>query len=199
MKWTVVQKRIREIWPDIAEDLPGRSKRAKGQIEYEDDRVFEAALYMVRHNIAMRDLEEERYPSPNPLYLRLAAMVRSRVLDRVWTSYLADAGQAELKGWAAAFERIRRNRRRSSTDKSRCPPAKSGKKPTKPERTGLSPGLAWLEILLRGLEDIRDNNGIGQAISRERAQGRPKRGGKPLRGSRRAGGAGSASVWRGAR
>ena len=109
---------------------------------------------MVRHNIAMRDLEGKRYPSPNPLYLRLAAMVRSRVLDMAWIAYLEDISRAERDEWAAAFERIRRNRRRSSTGKSRCPPAKSGKKPAKPERTGLSPGLAWLEILLRGLEDV---------------------------------------------
>lgn len=160
MNWRAVHGRIREIWSAIVEDLPERSKRARGQIKYDDERVFEAALYMVRHNIAMRDLEDERYPSPNPLYLRLAAMVRSRVLDRAWAAYLENASRAELETWAGAFERIRRNRRRSTKGKARRPRAKDKDSPSKPERTGLSPGLAWLEILLRGLEDVCAEKGI---------------------------------------
>ena len=154
MQWPAVQKRIRQIWPKIAKHMPERTKRGKGQLDYEDELVFEAALYMVRHNISMRKRLGDRYPWPNPLYLRIMVMVRSRVLDIAWAAYLKEASRAELKEWAEAFGHIRRNRRRSSTGKSRCPPAKSGKKPTKPERTGLSPGLAWLEILLRGLEDV---------------------------------------------
>ena len=137
----------------------------------EEERVFEAALYMVRHNIAMRDLEDERYPSPNPLYLRLAAMVRSRVLDRAWAAYLENASRAELETWAGAFERIQRNRRRSTKGKARRPRAKDKDSPSKPERTGLSPGLAWLEILLRGLEDVCAEKGIDM----ERFIGRDKR------------------------
>jgi len=160
MKWTAVRRRIRVIWPKIAKHVPKRKKRSEGHIEYDDERVFEAALYMVRHNIAMRDLEEERYPSPNPLYLRLAAMVRSRVLDRAWATFLENASRAELEAWAAAFERIRRNRRWECMDKERRASTPAKGKGSKPERTGLSPGLAWLEILLRGLEDACKDKGI---------------------------------------
>lgn len=169
MEWPVVQKRIRKIWKKIAKHVPERTKRAKGQLDYEDEQVFEAALYMVRHNIAMRDLEEERYPSPNPLYLRLAAMVRSRVLDMAWASFLKDTSRAELEDWAAAFDGIRRHRRRPSKGKVPRPRVKDGKKLLKPERTGLSSGLAWIEILRRGLEDICVDRGIDLDISRERA------------------------------
>ena len=109
MKWTDVQKRISKIWPEPPGHVPKPSKRSIGQTVYKDEEVFEAALYMVRHNIAMRDLEEERYPSPNPLYLRLAAMVRSRVLDMAWAAFLKGASRAELEEWSAAFERIRQN------------------------------------------------------------------------------------------
>lgn len=153
MQWLAVRRRIRQIWPKIAKHMFERTKRAKGQLDYEDELIFEAALYMVRNNIAMRDLEEERYPSPNPLYLRLAAMVRSRVLDMAWASFLTDASRAELEEWAAAFERIRCNRRRPPTGKGVRQRVQKDKKPLRPERTGLSPGLAWIEILWRGLED----------------------------------------------
>ena len=169
MNWRAVHGRIREIWSAIVEDLPERSKRARGQIKYDDERVFEAALYMVRHNIAMRDLEDERYPSPNPLYLRLAAMVRSRVLDEAWAAYLKKATQAELKEWLAAFERIKLNRRWKCMDEERRAKTPAKGKGSKPERTGLSPGLAWIEILRRGLEDLCEDRGIDLDISRERA------------------------------
>ena len=97
MKWTVVRRRIREIWPKIAK-LPSERKPAPGpKVKYEDERVFEAALYMVWHNHSMRNRLPARYPSPNPLYLRIAAMVRSRALDAVWTAYLEKASQDELQ------------------------------------------------------------------------------------------------------
>ena len=149
--------------------MPERSKRSIDQTVYKDEEVFEAALYMVRHNIAMRHLKEERYPKPNPLYLRLAAMVRSRVLDIAWAAYLKDAGRAELKEWAASFKRIRQNRRWKYLDKKRREATPAKGKGSKPYRTGLSPGLAWIEILLRGLEDVCEDRGINLDNSRERA------------------------------
>ena len=151
MKWTEVRRRIREIWPKIEGLMPKRMPAPGHKFEYEDMRVFEAALYMVWHNHSMRNRLPRRYPSPNPLYLRIAAMVRSRVLDAVWTAYLEKAGRNELKAWQEAFERIRANRRAPKAEmrsKKRVAVRK-----TKPERTGLSPGLAWVEILRRGLED----------------------------------------------
>ena len=167
MEWPVVQKRIRKIWKKISKHVPERTKRAKSQLDYEDERVFEAALYMVRHNIAMRDLKEDRYPSPNPLYLRLVAMVRSRVLDEAWAAYLKKATQAELKEWLAAFERIKLNRRWKCMDEERRAKTPAKGKGSKPERTGLSPGLAWIEILRRGLEDLCEDRGHRLNISRE--------------------------------
>jgi hypothetical protein len=135
---------------------------------YEDEEVFEAALYMVRHNIAMRHLDEKCYPKPNPLYLRLAAMVRSRVLDRAWSAYLENASRAELEEWAEAFERIRQNRRWKYMDKKRRAATPAKGKGSKPSRTGLSPGLAWIEILLRGLEDVCAKRGGGMDIDQRR-------------------------------
>ena len=151
MKWTVVQKRIQKTWPRITKLLPERKPAPGPKFEYEDMRVFEAALYMVWHNHSMRNRLPRRYPSPNPLYLRIATMVRSRVLDAVWTAYLEKAGRNELKAWQEAFERIRANRR-APKDEMRSKKRVAARK-TKPERTGLSPGLAWVEILRRGLED----------------------------------------------
>ena len=151
MKWTVVRRRIREIWPKIAK-LPSERKPAPGpKVKYEDERVFEAALYMVWHNHSMRNRLPARYPSPNPLYLRIAAMVRSRALDAVWTAYLEKAGREELKAWQEAFGRIQANRRAPKAE-MRSKKRVAARK-TKPERTGLSPGLAWVEIMRRGLED----------------------------------------------
>jgi DNA repair photolyase len=159
MQWLVVQKRIRQIWPKIAKHMPERTKRGKGQLDYEDELVFEAALYMVRHNISMRNRLGDRYPWPNPLYLRLAAMVRSRVLDIAWAAYLKEASRAELKEWAEAFERIRQNRRLKCMEEGRREAIPAKGKGSKPYRTGLSPGLAWIEILLRGLEDACRSRG----------------------------------------
>ena len=151
MKWTAVRRRIREIWPKIADLMPKRKPAPGPKVEYKDERVFEAVLYMVWHNHSMRNRLPGRYPSPNPLYLRIAAMVRSRALDAVWTAYLEKAGCEELKAWQEAFERIQANRRAPKAEmrsKKRV-----AVRNTKPERTGLSPGLAWVEIMRRGLED----------------------------------------------
>ena len=161
MKWTVVQRRIREIWKKekIAKLMPKRKPAPGPKFEYEDMRVFEAALYMVWHNHSMRNRLSDRYPSPNPLYLRIAAMVRSRALDSAWAAYLEKASRAERGEWAAAFERIQRNRRKGMNKGRYAKISKRGEG-SKPERTGLSPGLAWVEILRRGVEDVRPKKGI---------------------------------------
>ena len=151
MKWTVVQKRIQKTWPRITKLLPERKPAPGPKFEYEDMRVFEAALYMVWHNHSMRNRLPGRYPSPNPLYLRIAAMVRSRALDAAWKTYLEKAGREELKAWQEAFGRIQANRRAPKAEMRRK--KRTAARTTKPERTGLSPGLAWVEILRRGLED----------------------------------------------
>ena len=151
MKWTVVQRRIRETWSEVAKHVPERMPAPGPKFEYEDMRVFEAALCMVWHNHSMRNRLPGPYPSPNPLYLRIAAMVRSRALDAVWTAYLEKAGREELKAWQEAFGRIQANRRAPKAE-MRSKKRVAARK-TKPERTGLSPGLAWVEILRRGLED----------------------------------------------
>ena len=151
MEWPVVQKRIQKTWSKIAKLLPERKPARGPKFEYEDVQVFEAALCMVWHNHSMRNRLDGRYPSPNPLYLRIAAMVRSRVLDAAWKAYLEKANRNELKAWQEAFERIRANRRAPKGEK-RSKKRVAARK-TKPERTGLSPGLAWVEILRRGLED----------------------------------------------
>ena len=78
-------------------------------------------------------------------------MVRSRALDTVWTAYLEKAGREELKAWQEAFGRIQANRRAPKAE-MRSKKRVAARK-TKPERTGLSPGLAWVEIMRRGLED----------------------------------------------
>lgn len=167
MQWPAVQKRVHKIWQKIAKDQQGRSRRSEGQIKYEDELVFEAALYMVWHNHSMRNRLAGRFPSPNPLYLRLAAMVRSRVLDRVWAAYLEDTSRAEREEWSAAFERIQRNRRKGM-NKGRYAKIPKRGEGSKPERTGLSSGLAWIEILLRGLEDVCEGKGIDLDLTRER-------------------------------
>ena len=151
MKWTVVRRRIRQIWPKIAKLMPKRKPAPGRKFEYEDERVFEAVLYMVWHNHSMRNRLPGRYPSPNPLYLRIAAMVRSRALDAAWKAYLEKASQDELQAWQEAFGRIQANRRAPKAE-MRSKKRMAARK-TKPERTGLSPGLAWVEIMRRGLED----------------------------------------------
>ena len=151
MKWTVVQRRIREIWPKIEEFVPERMTASGYKFKYEDELVFEAALCMVWHNHSMRNRLPGRYPSPNPLYLRIAAMVRSRALDAVWTAYLEKAGCEELKAWQEAFERIQANRRAPKAEMRSKNKKRVAVRKTKPERTGLSPGLAWFEIMRRGV------------------------------------------------
>ena len=54
MKWTVVQRRILEIWPKIAKHVPERMTAPGHKFEYEDERVFEAMLKMVWDDHPMR-------------------------------------------------------------------------------------------------------------------------------------------------
>ena len=176
MKWTVVQRRIREIWEKkkIAKLMPKRTTAPGYKFKYEDERVFEAMCKMVWDDHPMRNRLPGPYPSPNPLYLRIAAMVRSRALDAVWTAYLEKAGREELKAWQEAFGRIQANRR---APKAKMRSKKRGAaRKSKPERTGLSPGLAWLEILLRGLEDACPKKGIDMGRFSGREQGWIRRG-----------------------
>ena len=72
MQWLAVRKRIRETWSEVAKHVPERMTAPGRKFEYEDELVFEAALYMVWHNQSMRNRLPGRYPSPNPLYLRIA-------------------------------------------------------------------------------------------------------------------------------
>ena len=167
MEWPAVQKRIHKIWPKIAKLMPKRMTASGYKFKYEDELVFEAALYMVWHNHSMRNRLPGRYPSPNPLYLRIAAMVRSRALDAAWKTYLEKAGREELKAWQEAFGRIQANRRAPKAEKRSK--KRVAVRKTKPERTGLSPGLAWVEILLRGLEDFCGDHVIGPDSFPERA------------------------------
>ena len=72
---------------------------------------------------------------------------------------LAELSKKELLAWRVQIERYRQGKRKHG---------------------GFSLAVSWCLVLWRGLEDICDDNGIGQAISRERAQGRLRRGGMPL-------------------
>ncbi len=130
MKWTDVRRRIREIWPDIAKHVPDREKRSEGHIEYGDDLVFEAMLKMIWDDQPMRKPLGAPYPTVHPLYRRIAVLVQSRALDKMWAGYLAKLSKDERQAWRDALARIQEGR-----------------------RGGVSPGLAWFEIMRRGLED----------------------------------------------
>ena len=128
MKWTVVQRRIREIWPKIEEFVPARMTAPGHKFEYEDERVFEAMLKMVWDDHPMRKPLGHPYPTVHPLYRRIAVLVQSRALDKMWAVYLRQLDKDERQAWRDAFARIQEGR-----------------------RGGISPGLAWFEILRRGV------------------------------------------------
>ena len=132
MEWPVVQKRIQKIWPKITKLLPERKPAPGPKFEYEDMRVFEAALYMVWHNHSMRNRLPGRYPSPNPLYLRIAAMVRSRALDAAWKAYLEKASQDELR---PGRRPLGASRPIGAPPRPRCG-ARSGWQPERPSPSG---------------------------------------------------------------
>ena len=130
MKWTVVQRRIREIWEKkkIAKLMPKRKPAPGPKFEYEDERVFEAMLKMVWNDHPMRKPLGRPYPTVHPLYRRIAVLVQSRALDKMWAVYLRQLDKDERQAWREAFARIQEGR-----------------------RGGISPGLAWFEILRRGV------------------------------------------------
>lgn len=128
MKWTVVQRRIREIWPKIEGLVPEREKLSEGRIVYKDRLVFEAMLKMIWDDHPMRKPLGHPYPTVHPLYRRIAVLVQSRALDKMWASYLEELSKDELLAWRDAFARIQEGR-----------------------RGGVSVGLAWFEILRRGV------------------------------------------------
>ena len=128
MKWTDVRRRIREIWPKIEEFVPERMPAPGHKFEYEDERVFEAMLKMVWDDHPMRKPLGYPYPTVHPLYRRIAVLVQSRALDAMWGGYLAKLSKDERQAWRDAFARIQEGR-----------------------RGGVSLGLAWFEIMRRGL------------------------------------------------
>ena len=128
MKWTVVQRRIREIWPKIEGLVPEREKLSEGRIVYKDRLVFEAMLKMVWDDHPMRKPLGRPYPTVHPLYRRIAVLVQSRALDKMWAVYLAELSKDERQAWKDAFARIQKGR-----------------------RGGVSMGLAWFEIMRRGV------------------------------------------------
>ena len=130
MKWTDVRHRIREIWPEIAKHEPERKAAPGHKFEYSDELVFEAMCKMVWDDHPMRKLLGPPYPTVHPLYRRISALVQSRALDKMWAGYLKLLDKDERQAWRGAFGRIREG-----------------------QRGGISPGLAWFEIMRRGLED----------------------------------------------
>ena len=128
MKWTVVQSRILEIWPKIEGLMPKRMTAPGHKFEYEDERVFEAMLKMVWDDHPMRKPLGPPYPTVHPLYRRIAVLVQSRALDKMWAVYLRQLGKDERQAWRDAFLRIKEGR-----------------------RGGVCAGLAWVEILRRGV------------------------------------------------
>lgn len=130
MEWADIQKRIREIWEKkkIAKLMPKRTTAPGRKFEYEDELVFEAMLKMVWDDHPMRKPLGHPYPTVHPLYRRIAVLVQSRALDKMWAVYLRQLDKDERKAWRDAFARIQEG-----------------------ERGGVSLGLAWVEILRRGV------------------------------------------------
>lgn len=144
MKWTVVQRRIREIWEKkkIAKHVPKCTTAPGNKFEYPDERVFEAMLKMVWDDHPMRKPLGHPYPTVHPLYRRIAVLVQSRALDKMWAVYLRQLDKDERQAWRDAFARIQEGR-----------------------RGGVSLGLAWFEIMRRGLEDqmlVKRNRALGR-------------------------------------
>ena len=130
MEWADIQKRICEIWEKkkIAKLMPKRTTAPGRKFEYEDELVFEAMLKMVWDDHPMRKPLGPPYTTVHPLYRRIAVLVQSRALDKMWAVYLRQLDKDERKAWRDAFARIQEGR-----------------------RGGVSLGLAWFEIMRRGL------------------------------------------------
>lgn len=128
MKWTAVRSRTREIWPKIAKHVPEQVTAPGHKFEYPDELIFEAMCKMVWDDHPMRKPLGPPYPTVHPLYRRIAVLVQSRALDKMWAGYLKQLDKNERKAWRDAFARIREGR-----------------------RGGVCAGLAWYEIMRRGL------------------------------------------------
>ena len=128
MKWAIVRRRIREIWPKIEGLVPERERRSEGRIAYQDRLVFEAMCKMVWADHPMRKPFGHPYPTVHPLYRRIAVLVQSRALDKMWAVYLKQLDKDERQSWRDAFARIQNG-----------------------ERGGVCAGLAWFEIMRRGV------------------------------------------------
>ena len=128
MQWPAVKKRIRQIWPKIAKHVPERMVAPGHKYEYSDELVFEAMCKMVWDDHPMRKPLGSPYPTVHPLYRRIAVLVQSRALDKMWVGYLKQLDKDERKTWRDAFARIQKGR-----------------------RGGVSVGLAWFEIMRRGV------------------------------------------------
>ena len=135
MKWNFVRKRIREIWPHIQQHVPARGELSQGHVKFDDGLVFEAALYLIWRDSSINKVLGHPYPTVHPLHRRIAALVHARALDKLWADYLARLRKDELQAWEDAFAKIQEGR-----------------------RGGISIGLAWCEILRRGLEDRLGRN-----------------------------------------
>lgn len=112
--------------------MPARGSKSAAHMDYSDELVFEAALYMVWRNHPMRKPLGPPYPTVHPLYRRIAVLVQSRALDKMWAGYLGELRKDELLAWEKTFARLQG---------------------AKTERGGISLGLAWCEVLRRGLDD----------------------------------------------
>ena len=128
MQWLAVRKRIRETWSEVAKHVPERMTAPGHKFEYPDERVFEAMCKMVWDDHPMRKPLGHPYPTVHPLYRRIAVLVQSRALDKMWAVYLKQLDKDERQAWRDAFARIQEGR-----------------------RGGVSLGLAWYEILRRGV------------------------------------------------
>ena len=142
MKWTVVQKRIRKIWPEVAKLVPeGNKGRRRRSTTYKAPDAFEAMLYLLWHNTSMRE-----YPSAACLCRTVSPWLESRALDKLWTGYLAELSKKELLTWREQIERNRQGKRKHG---------------------GFSLAVSWCLILWRVLEDTCKSKGGG----REKASG----------------------------
>ena len=128
MQWLAVQNRIRQIWPKIAKHVPERMVAPGHKFEYSDELVFEAMLKLVWDNRPMNIPLGRPYPTVHPLHRRITALVQSRAIDRLWAGYLAELDKDERRAWRDAFARIQEG-----------------------EKGGISLGLAWCEIMRRGV------------------------------------------------
>ena len=128
MKWTVVQKRIRETWSEVAKHVPERTTAPGHKFEYSDQLVFEAMCKMVWDDHPMRKPLGPPYPTVHPLYRRIAVLVQSRALDKMWAVYLKQLDKDVRQSWRDAVARIQKG-----------------------ERGGVCAGLAWFEIMRRGV------------------------------------------------